>query len=619
MKCSIYVAECDESLINQVNTILEELGIENGDNKACRLNIKAGDASSIKKDNGGILITYKRRCEAFRLLSMLKRFITEDSEEIRQSAKYSMLCYMIDESRNAVTNVKEVKRLVRLLALNGFDSLMLYTEDTFELPGYKYFGYQRGKYTVDELRELDEYADSYGIELIPCIQMLAHLKGALRWPDFAGYRDDADTLLVGDERTYAYARAVLEVCKRCFKTNKIHIGMDEAVNLGRGQYLTKNGYRPSTDIMEEHTKKILDLCREYGYSPMMWSDTIFREALGQYYISEGNLTEEMIAKIPKDTGMVYWDYYHDDEKLLDNMMKLHKQTGAEVIFAGGSRKWDGFATNNSRSLVCSEMQLKHCDKHNVEKIILTAWGDCGGEASIYSALSGIVQYAEICYGESADTDSLNRRSLECFGADFDTIMAFDLPNKLPGASWNYTTAAKYLLFNDPFERIMDMHLDKGTVSEWYAECAKILYDKSDNPLLGYALKTLAALSDALSIKCDLGWRIYDAYAADDKAALKEISASIPVLIEKIRYFLDLFREQWYRENKTAGFIVQEYRIGGLMERLRSVKERLDSFIAGRISSIDELMCEPLPLLPDHSGKYIGCNAWETFVSAANWE
>jgi len=40
----------------------------------------------------------------------------------------------------------------------SYDSLMLYTEDTFELPGYPYFGHMRGRFSKEELKEIDDYA-----------------------------------------------------------------------------------------------------------------------------------------------------------------------------------------------------------------------------------------------------------------------------------------------------------------------------------------------------------------------------------------------------------------------------------------------------------------------------
>ena len=45
----------------------------------------------------------------------------------------------------------------------------MYTEDTYEVPGQPYFGYQRGRYTYEELHALDDYADKMCIRDRSCI------------------------------------------------------------------------------------------------------------------------------------------------------------------------------------------------------------------------------------------------------------------------------------------------------------------------------------------------------------------------------------------------------------------------------------------------------------------
>ena len=82
---------------------------------------------------------------------------------------------MIDCSRNAVPGVSGLKRFFDAVAKMGYNVVMLYTEDTFEVENEPYFGYKRGKYSSAELRELDAYAKERGIELVPFIQTLAHL------------------------------------------------------------------------------------------------------------------------------------------------------------------------------------------------------------------------------------------------------------------------------------------------------------------------------------------------------------------------------------------------------------------------------------------------------------
>ena len=60
------------------------------------------------------------------------------------------------------------------MAILGLDTLLLYTEDTYEVPQRPYFGYLRGRYSHEELAELDQYAEKLVTEIVPCIKTMPH-------------------------------------------------------------------------------------------------------------------------------------------------------------------------------------------------------------------------------------------------------------------------------------------------------------------------------------------------------------------------------------------------------------------------------------------------------------
>ncbi len=175
---------------------------------------KQGDMS-IEKCENGVVITYNTKPQFFRMLSMLTGRV---EGKYRENPRQTMLCYMADQSRNAVMNMNTAKRMIRYLAALGFDSLMLYTEDTYEVKNQPYFGYMRGRWTQDELKELVAYGELFGIELIPCIQALAHLKRMMRWKCYKDIIDFDDILLAGDEKTYAFIEDTFKACAACFKS-----------------------------------------------------------------------------------------------------------------------------------------------------------------------------------------------------------------------------------------------------------------------------------------------------------------------------------------------------------------------------------------------------------------
>ena len=54
--------------------------------------------------------------------------------------------------------------------------------------------------------------------------------------------------------------------------------------LGLGNYLRENGYEESSVLIRRHTDRVLELCQETGWTPMMWSDMyITANTGGGYY------------------------------------------------------------------------------------------------------------------------------------------------------------------------------------------------------------------------------------------------------------------------------------------------------------------------------------------------
>lgn len=582
----------------------------------------AADCLEVREEEGRILLTYGNLHELFRGLSLLPGFL-ENRVPVSQSFRSSMLCYMADMSRNAVYNIPTAKQMIRYLALMGYDSLMLYTEDTYEIKEYPYFGHMRGRFSAEELKELDDYAYGFGIELIPCIQTLAHLATALRWPGFEAYTDIDDILLVGDDRTYRLIDAMLAQCARCFRSRRINIGMDEAHHIGCGKYLKQNGYRKPSEIMCEHLGRVVELCRNHGFAPMIWSDMFFRMAFGTYYVTSGSISQEVIDAVPEGLTLIYWDYYSRNRNIVSHMLECHRQFRNPIAFAGGAWKWCGFASHNAFSLVSSELQLDVCDEFDVDNIIVTGWGDDGGEASQFSVLPTLLFFAERSYlpANEVTEEELDSRSRACFGIGFDDLCAFDLPNLLPGCRPEECSSprnpGKYLLYNDVLEGFLDLHLDPATAPGAYREYGERLMKLAGHPTLGYAYETLGRLCTLLSRKCDMGLRLRRAYKENDREALAAIARELESLIGETGEFLAAFRRQWYRENKTFGFSAEEQRIGGLCERMRSAVLRINAYLSGEIASIEELEQPVLPIRPIAEGAspYILFNHWNRSVAA----
>lgn len=512
-----------------------------------------------------------------------------------------MLGVMLDCSRNAVMKPEVVKHYADILKKMGYNTLMLYTEDTYEIPTQPYFGHLRGRYSKAELKDMDAYCQSIGIEMIPCIQTLAHLQAMFKWtPVYKEINDCDDILLIGEGKTYELIEDMFKTISECFTTKRIHIGMDEAYRIGSGEYQKRNGSRDRFDIINEHLHKVCDVAEKYNMEPMIWSDMFVKLAAGggghdsQYAEYDATAILKKAA-LPENISLVYWDYYSTDYDRYVNQINKNKLFKRPVYFAGGVWTWRGFAPDNEFALKVTDAAVSACVNEGVEGMLFTVWGDDGAECSLFSVLPALMYAAEKSRGNN-DMDSIKKKFREIIGVDFDSFMLFD---KLDHFGERHTSSAsKYLLYNDPFMGIRD-YLCKEEDNEFFKEVAnqiRSICEKGEYELLFNAYEKLA---EALSVKAALGVKTRKAYLANDKDALKEIIGEYTLAEDKMRAFHAAHQARWFSESKPHGFDVQDSRIGGLIQRVSSCKARLEAYVNGEIDSIPELS---EPVLEKSNGK-----------------
>jgi hypothetical protein len=558
--------------------------------------------------------------ELLRALASLRGFAETGDipEKYGETRGFDTLGLMLDASRDAVPTVSSVKHLLRRMALMGMNVLMLYTEDTYEVPGQPYIGYLRGRYSQSELRELDDYAFALGIEMFPCIQALAHLEQMLRWPVFASITDTEDILLVDEPKTYTLLEQMIAAASAPYRSKRIHIGMDEALELGLGKYRELNGVKPRFEIMNAHLNKVMEITRKLGLKPMIWSDMYFRlgSKTGDYYDPAASIPKDAIESIPKDVQLVYWDYYHPDKETYLAFIEKHRTLGSDPIFAPGIWTWDTFWLNFSRTRIDTCAGMAACREAGIREAITTAWGDDGAEADPGSMLCGLQVFADSGYHSDVTDEILRRQFMGSCGSDIDHWLLGSRLDSVPGIEtlrelyarrggqvpesvedmadqsdkWVLANPSKFLLWQDPLLGLCDAQIKGFGLSDHYRKLARDLRRALRNTgdaeeHLRFALR----LAEVLEDKAELGIQLQEAYLAHDTKALEELKSRIlPRLIRRVQRMHEQHRRVWFATNKPNGWEVLDFRYGGLLTRLRSAMGRLDDYLAHRIEAIEEL-------------------------------
>lgn len=578
----------------------------------------------VLKCGNNVKIQYHQDVQYYRALGMV---LGDPEEDIScsETAYTSRLGTMFDCSRNGVLKVGTVKRYIEYLALLGMNDLLLYTEDTYEIPKYPHFGALRGRYTKEEIREIERYAAKFGVELVPCIQTLAHLRTYLRWPVTEPMRDNTDILLVGEPAVYEFLEDMIRSVRTSFSGKRIHIGMDEAFQLGLGNYLRKNGYQDRTGIMKEHLDRVCAICRKYEFDPMIWSDMYFMLASedGRYYSVSEDYEWHEKDKPDKDLTLVYWDYYNASEDMYRKMVHLHGKLSGHMYFAGGGWTWNGIAPNYARALETTRVGTKVMKEAGADKWFCTLWQDDGAETPMETCLLSLTYFAECAYEKEVTKERLHDRVKELFGIDSEDLMLLDrFDNFQPEDPYNLKSAnpSKLALYQDPMLGIFDGQFKGKGLREYYQDLAEKLEQclEKEQPqrirkLLAYYQKLAAFLAE----KAEMGLELKSGYDNQDKDRLCVWAEKrIPACLTLLKELHGMREEIWMDECKPQGYEVIDVRLGGIRSRLESTAKRISAWICDPEQPLEELEEKRVCFWPDEDRIY-SFNRWEQIVSASN--
>lgn len=555
---------------------------------------------SIEGKDHEYTISWAEKNDFFRAVCMLVGMLESGDTNIciHEEPKMKACGAMLDCSRNAVLKAETVIKLMSKMASAGMNTVMLYTEDTYEIKDYPYFGYMRGRYTIAEIQEMDKAAHALGIEMIPCIQTLAHLRNTLRWSYAEEMRDDDDVLLIDEEKTYNFIEAMFKSVKEAYSSDKILIGMDEAHFVGRGKYYDLHGDSNRFELLTKHLTRVCDISKKHGLQPIMWSDMFFRlgSKNGWYYDLDAKIPNDIHTKIPKEITLAYWDYYNTDKEMYRFMIDEHFKMQRNTIFVGGAWTWVGMGPGYKKTFDTTQAALDICHEKGLDNIITTLWGDDGAEVNVLTMLGGIQLFAEYNYYKTVDTEHLKKHFRLCMGHDLDNFLALEIDN-IPAVSdkGNLCAVSREIVYQDILCGIFDKNFEGLGLKEHYKKKHEELKNISD-PGLENVFDYYRSLTKVLYEKAEIGIEIKRAYDRRDVDALKKLIEELKILLADYHDMCNKFEKLWLSENKAFGFDVYDLRTGGTKARIETAIRKLTAFINGEIETIEELEEERLPYL-----------------------
>lgn len=551
-----------------------------------------GEIREIEKE--GVYVNYKdgkaviggntipAKCRAYTLLA---KAISEGKSElaITETPSFKQVGPMLDMSRGGVMRVESVKKYLRYTAAYGLNMLMLYTEDTYEVKEYPYLGYQRGRYTLDELREIDDYAAELGIEVIPCIQTLGHMEQYLRYtPVVKTIKDTERVMMVGADDTYQFVEACIATMRQAFRSKRIHIGCDETYGMGTGKYMDKHGCRDRLELFTEHVTRVNEICRKYDFRPMIWSDMYFVYSAGEntgHYNTKIQIPQRIVDVMP-DVDLVFWDY---EERGYDHYrinIEKHKQLMGETIFAGVIWTCAGFLPDYRLTWNAMIPALKASVDAGTDMVIITLWENDGCETNQMLAIPQLAMYSEYCW-----------KGCECTEKDIWEMSQFitGMTPEISDAISDFfcetipmASPGKALVWSDPLINLLSYNYDLKKIEGYLVKGLQVIKTCEGAEYVASVFK--AALD-----KCRLHMQFREKYKADDREYLRRLAEiDIPEMIADFERLKKIHCDQWRKDYKPNGLEQIQSRYATTLERMYYAVQEIKDYLAGRIDNIEEL-------------------------------
>ena len=544
--------------------------------------------SRVLRGRGGVTVEYSTLSGALRAVgSALAKLDGEDR------SPFEKLGIMLDCSRNRVMRAERFKKWLRRMALCGCSEVLLYCEDTYELPDEPFFGAYRAPYTLEELREMDDYAAVLGVELVGCIQTLAHLEQIIQHGVYAEFSDSDRILLIDDERTAKLVDKMVAFWASALRSRRIHVGMDEAHGLGRGRHQTLHGQEDEASLMTRHLELVRSICVGHGLKPMIWSDMFFRmlNPEHKYYDFTSPFPAGLKEQISPDVQLVYWDYYTTDVEDYRRMISRHRALGKEPVMASGIWTWSRVWYDHRQTMATARPCIEACRQEGVRELFFTMWGDDGAYCDFDSALAGIVRCADLAFGRRDENDSADRFEAVCHADYMAHIAVSDIyAEAAPG----YQILPSMLWWDDPLLGIYfdnckraNPEFDLNYLDKLDDVLCRIMPHAAEHEAgdLGYAVD----LVKFLILKLELRGALEAAYDHGDDLALRElVTTTIPAAEAALKEVDSGFRRNWLAGSKAHGLERIQIRNAGQLARLRELSARLREYLEGRIERIEEL-------------------------------
>lgn len=289
--------------------------------------------------------------------------------------------FMLDISRGRVPATSELFALADLLANLRYNRLQLYVEHTFAFENHEEVWRDASPLTAREIRELDAYCRSRGIELVPNLNSFGHVERWLKHPRYRelaecpdGFfheifkmRRAAGTFAAGEKSADFMGELYREFLPN-FSSEYFNIGGDEPWELGLGRSRELCREKGKRAVYVEQMMRLKKRAEACGKKIMFWGDVLLGE--------KGALPKDFL----RDAVPVIWGYeagHPFAEQCSRVRAALPPERNGDFCLAPGTSAWLSFTGRQINALENISEACRAATDSGAKGILLTTWGDFG--------------------------------------------------------------------------------------------------------------------------------------------------------------------------------------------------------------------------------------------------
>ncbi len=225
-----------------------------------------------------------------------------------------------DISRGPVPTMAFMKSQVRRLSELKINRLSYYIEHIVKTKSHGDFAPAGGGVSIEEWKELSDYAANYHMEVVANFQSLGHFEKILSYPQYRPLGETSRMLSPIRMESFQFLADVYAEMAPVFSSEFFNVNCDETWDLGRDEskkYIDSLGIGR---VYADHILRIYKELKKYNKKIMVWGDIILSHP-------------EILDMLPKDIMMGAWTYGADDP-FSDYFMPF-KQAGFEFMYSCG--------------------------------------------------------------------------------------------------------------------------------------------------------------------------------------------------------------------------------------------------------------------------------------------